>query len=144
MCNYMHSLRRAQLVQDGKGLEAVKENERASFSIVSCKPKWGVPRQIWRLLGVGRGLCCEHCFSAAWGCGSNIRLFSSPLKLHVSINTYWIECQFLRREMFGNEPPTAWAEITKSGTHLLVNHSRLTYSILCPTCFLTYGKWMRF
>lgn len=52
--NYMYSLRRAQLVQDGKGLEAVKENERASFSIVSCKPKWGVPRQIWRLSGVGR------------------------------------------------------------------------------------------
>lgn len=66
MYNYMHSLRRAQLVKDGKGLEAVKENERASFCIVPCKPKWGVPRQIWRLSGVGRGLCSEHCFSPTW------------------------------------------------------------------------------
>lgn len=92
--------------------------------------------------GVFWGALSEHCFSS--GGVMEAISDSSPFTLHVSINTYWIECEFLRMEVFGSEPPTAWAEITKSGTHLLVNHSRLTYSILCPTCSLTYGKWMRF
>lgn len=47
----MYTLGRAQLVQDGKGLEAAKETERASFSTIPCKLKWGVPGQIWRLSG---------------------------------------------------------------------------------------------
>lgn len=37
---------------------------------------------------------------------------------------------------------SSWAH--QIWTHLRVNHSRLTYSVLCPTCSLTYGKWIRF
>lgn len=51
MHNYIYSLGRAQLVQDGNGLGAVTKNGKASFPTVSCKPKWRVPRPTWRLSG---------------------------------------------------------------------------------------------